>query len=218
MSYENILHFLHVLGWVCWLGTDFGVFMSAKFSEKREYSVETRLAMMSLLSKLDKIPRLAVPLVFTTGVLLVGNYGVGLFPTEIGGALGAFWFLVTLFVVTRDQHSPFAELSLKVNLVAYVTAGLFLGGSAIWSLTGADLMPGWIAVKWLAFSWASVFSIGIVITLKPAIVAYGRLASEGATDEVNDSLSKHLGRVYRVVLMVYLGTIVAAYFGINKVF
>lgn len=218
MPYENIIHFLHVAGWVFWLGTDIGVFMSARFSDNREYSVETRLAMLTLLSKLDKIPRVSVPVIFTTGVLLANNYGVDFIPAEIGGPIGALWFAITLLGVTRDQHSPFANFALKANTVAYVASGLFMGGSAIWSLMGADIMPGWLAVKWLAFSWASVFSIGIIITLKPAIDAYMRLGSEGATEEVNSALSKHLGRVYSVVLMVYLGTIVAAYFGINKVF
>ena len=218
MSYENILHFLHVAGWVFWLGTDIGVFMSARFSNNREYSVETRLAMLTLLSKLDKIPRVCVPLIFTTGVLLANNYGVDFIPAEIGAPIGTLWFTITLIGVTRDQHSPFANFALKANTVAYVVSGLLLGGSAIWSLMGADIMPGWLAVKWLAFAWTSMFSIGIVITLKPAIVAYMKLGTEGATEEVNNALSKHLSRVYGVVLMVYLGTIVAAYFGINKVF
>ena len=218
MMYENALHFLHILAWVCWLGTDFGVFMAAKFSENSELGVEARMTMLKLLSKLDKIPRLAVPVVFTTGILLAANYGVDFIPVEIGGAIGVIWIITTLVGVTGDQHSAVATTALKLVRYTFLGAGLILGGSAIWSLTGADLMPRWMAVKWLAFAWTALFSFAIEIRLKPAITDYIRLQTEGATQEINASLSKNLGRVYQVVIMVYLGTIVAAYFGINKVF
>ena len=60
MLMHELLTAIHVLGWVFWLGTDVGVFLAAKKSERRtDLSVESRLAVLELGMILDRAPRFA---------------------------------------------------------------------------------------------------------------------------------------------------------------
>ncbi|MCG8440187.1 MAG: hypothetical protein MI723_00110, partial [Caulobacterales bacterium] len=163
-------------------------------------------------------PRLAVPIVFATGVYLSNALGVDLIPLLPGVAAGAVWLVIVWLGIAHEEHTALGGAMRKAQLVIQAIVVLAMGGAAIASLVGADLFPGWLAVKWLAFAWIALFAIGIEITFKPAVKDYVRLQTEGASEEVNASLVKNLQPVYVTVLAVYLGTMVAAYFGINKPF
>lgn len=216
--YHAILY-IHILGWVIWLGTDLGVFIGAKFTENPEYSVETRLTILKLAMILDIAPRISVPLVFGTGVYLQNYLFQTNFPTPLLGLfITAVWLGVVTLNAFSDDMSKVGAVS-KMGVLAIQGIAVFaMGGSAIVSLFGADIFPTWLALKWLVYAWIAAFAIGIDVTFKPAIADYVRLQTEGATDEINASLRKNLKPVYITVLAVYLGTMVAAYLGVARPF
>jgi len=217
MTLVDIVLYIHLLGFVFWLGTDVGVFIGAKFTEKTELSVETRMTVLNLAMILDVFPRVAMPIVFTSGLFLsYARYGIEMPPLSLGLLSGAIWLFFVLLGILNKPETKIGALAQKLNLGANVIALLGMGYLGISSLLGADYFPTWLAVKWLAFAWIALFAIGIDFTFKPAIKDYLRLATEGATDEINASLSKNLKPVYLTVIAVYLGTLVAAYFGLNK--
>jgi len=219
MSFVDIMLYIHVLAWVFWLGTDIGVFIGAKFTENAEYSVETRLTILKLAMILDMAPRIAVPVVFTTGVYLAhASYGVQVPPLGIGIGLGLVWLAVVAIGVLNPPETKLGARMQKLNLGINFIALIAMGGLGMASLLGANYFPGWLAAKWLAYAWIALFAIGIDIAFKPAVMDYMRLMTEGSTDEVNASLSKNLKPVYLTVIAVYLGTMVAAYFGLAKPF
>ena len=51
--------YLHILLLVFWVGTDVGVFIAAKWSEKTTLSMETRQTVLQLGMVLDRLPRSA---------------------------------------------------------------------------------------------------------------------------------------------------------------
>ena len=53
MSLGEAALITHVLGWVFWLGTDLGVFLSCRYAEKGNLSAETRLTLLEVGMKLD---------------------------------------------------------------------------------------------------------------------------------------------------------------------
>lgn len=217
MDLLALILYIHILAWVFWLGTDLGVFIGVKFTENADYSAETRLTILKLAMILDIAPRVAVPVVFGTGVYMMNvKYGIAFPPLGLGLLLSALWLAVVLVSVVTEDTSDIGVLAKKGVLVIQGLAVLGMGGPAIASLLGADIFPLWLALKWLTYAWIAIFAIGIDITFKPAIMDYVRLQTEGASDELNASLSKNLKPVYWTVLAVYAGTMVAAFLGVIK--
>lgn len=112
----------------------------------------------------------------------------------------------------KGLYSKFAVLGIQAIAI------FAMGIPAIMSLAGAEIFPTWLALKWLVYAWIALFAIGVDVTFKPAIMDYLRLQTEGASDEINASLSKNLKPVYVTVLAVYAGTMVAAFLGVAKPF
>lgn len=218
MYLDYAIQFVHVLAWVFWLGTDLGVFIGSRYTENPKYSVDTRMVILDLVLKIDKAPRLMVPVVFATGVYLSNRFGIDYIPNLAGWIIGAIWFGVIWVAVNSPPGSKNGAIASKINLGFYAAVIAAMGIPALMSLTGEEFLPGWLAVKWLAFAWIALFAIGIDLAVKPAIRDYLRLRAEGSTDEINASLSRSLLRVYFTVWSVYAGTIVAAFFGLMKPF
>ena len=219
MDLATLVLYIHILGWVFWLGTDLGVFIGARFTENTNYSVETRLTILKLAMILDMAPRVAVPVVFTTGVFLMNvRYGIAVPPLGVGMAIGAVWAAVVLAGILNEETTPVGALAKKGVLIIQGLALVGMGGAGLYSVFGGDLFPLWLAGKWLAYAWIALFAIAIDVTFKPAIADYVKLQVEGASDELNASLSKNLKPVYATVLAVYAGTMVAAYLGVAKPF
>ena len=62
--------YLHILLLVFWVGTDVGVFIAAKWSERATLSMETRQTVLQLGMVLDRLPRSALTLIIPSGCQL----------------------------------------------------------------------------------------------------------------------------------------------------
>ena len=49
--------------WFFWVGTDLGVFLAARYSERTELSYETRATVLQLGMVLDRLPRSALAII-----------------------------------------------------------------------------------------------------------------------------------------------------------
>ncbi len=219
MNSLDLVLFVHILGWVFWLGTDLGVLVGAKITEDGKLSVETRLTVLKLAMILDMAPRLMVPLVFMTGLYLSSAiWGAIPIPLFAGLGFGVVWLGVVLLGIFAPQQSRMSEIAEKLGLVIQAIVVVVMGGVAVNSLLGSATMPAWLAAKWLTYAWIAIFAIGIEVTFKPAIADYAKLQMEGASDALNADLKTHLKPVYLCVYGVYLGTFVAALLGVTKPF
>ena len=90
-----------------------------------------------------------------------------------------------------------------------------MGGLAIAGLVQALDMPAWLAVKWLAFAVVALAAIVLEKTFTPAVMLYGKLGAEGASDKLNTDLSEALKPVYIAVLVIYAATLVAGITGLT---
>ena len=80
--------YLHILLLVFWVGTDVGVFIAAKWSEKTTLSMETRQTVLELGMVLDRLPRSALTLIIPSGCQLAATSGW----LDISGTvLGVLW-------------------------------------------------------------------------------------------------------------------------------
>ena len=216
MDLHDLWVVIHVLAWVFWLGTDIGVIVSAKMSENGSYTPETRLTVLKLGMLLDMAPRIAVPVVFITGVMLSNDLGFTLIPPLAGLIFGLIWLAAVIVgIATEGGQTPFGKLAMRLQFLINSIVAIGMGGLAIAGLVQALDMPAWLAVKWLAFAVVALAAIVLEKTFKPAVILYGKLGAEGASDKLNTDLSEALKPVYIAVLVIYAATLVAGITGLT---
>lgn len=215
MTLDDAVLFVHVLGWVFWLGTDVGVFLAARFSERTTLSVETRLTVLQLGMLLDMAPRVAVPVVFATGVHLSDRLGHDLLPAEAGWAVGVVWLIAVLIGIAGQGTLP-GRYAMRLQFIIYAVVFVGMGGAGAAALLGVAPLPFWLAMKWLAYAVIAIAAIILEVTFKPVTTAYERLGQDGATEEVNRAISRGLRPVYISVLIIYAATLVAGYCGLVR--
>ena len=216
MDLHDLWVVIHVLAWVFWLGTDIGVIVSAKMSENGSYTPETRLTVLKLGMLLDMAPRIAVPVVFITGVMLSNDLGFTLIPPLAGLIFGLIWLAAVIVgIATEGGQTPFGKLAMRLQFLINSIVAIGMGGLAIAGLVQAVDMPAWLAIKWLAFAVVAIAAIILEKTFTPAVMLYGKLASEGASDKLNTDLSAALKPVYISVLVIYAATLVAGITGLT---
>ena len=217
MSFHDFILVIHVLGWVFWLGTDVGVFLSAKISEDGSLSAETRLTVLKLGMILDMAPRVAVPVVFMTGVQLSSNLGVAFIPALAGWVFGLLWFAAVIAgIMTGGGQGALGQFAMRMQTVFYAAIALGMGGGGVAALAGVLEAPAWIALKWLSYAVIAVAAAILEHKFKPAVALYGKLGEEGASDRLNKDLHEALQPVYITVLVIYAATLVAGVSGLVK--
>jgi len=215
MQLHDLWIVIHVLGWVFWLGTDVGVFVAAKMSENSKYQPETRLTVLKLGMLLDMAPRIAVPIVFMTGVQLSNDLNITLIPAVVGWIFGLFWLgCVVIGIATEGGQGRLGGLAMKAQFLINLIIAIGMGGIAVSSFAGLADMPGWLAIKWLAYAVIALAAIVLEKKFAPAVMLYGKLAAEGSSDSLNSDLHNALQPVYTVVLVIYAATLVAGVTGL----
>lgn len=216
MTYTTLV-FIHVMLLVFWLGTDLGVFLAAKRSERSDLGVETRSALLGLGMVLDRLPRSCLTLIVPTGLQMAVNMGLIAVSAWILPSLwliAAVW-LVVLWTGFLNPGSRFEKPSMLINFALNALMALIFTPVGIYLLVKGGV-PGWLAVKMLIIG--AIFCTGVVLDLlfKPAIEAFTAILAEGASPERDAAYSRAIGPVYKAVLAIYALVAIAAYLGIAK--
>lgn len=218
MTEYSLWLMLHILLLVFWLGTDIGVFLAAKISERAELSVETRATVLKLGMVLDRLPRSALVLILPSGIMLTKSMGMAAPPVP---AIAAIWgiALVWLVILWAGFLNPETKTEARamtfnfaMNAILAVTVTV-LGVGALM----ADDVPDWLAWKVLLVGLIFIAGVALDLLFKPAVGHFVAIVTEGATDERNAAYSKALAPVYWAVLAIYAFVIVASYAGVAKV-
>lgn len=213
----SLLIFFHILLLVFWLGTDLGVFLGAKVTERTDLSVETRVTVLKLAMVLDRMPRTALTLIIPSGLSLAVFLNL---ITLSGPALAGIWaagvlWAVVLWVGFLNPETALEKRVMLFNFVANAVLALFVSGVAIGMLLG-DSVPQWLALKLLSVGLIFVAGVMLDVLFKPAVEAFLGIVTEGATEERNAAYSKAIGPVYWAVLAIYALVLGAAWLGIDK--
>lgn len=212
--YSTLL-LVHVLGWVFWLGTDVGVFIACRYAQRPQLSVQTRLTLLELGMVLDRMPRMAVPLVWGSGMLLAAQLGYNLIDPAITTAFTLLWIAVTWLVVFMAQDTPSYRYALRAQNLIYLLVILGMGIGCSHLLVSGEL-PLWIALKGYGYVLIGIAAILLEKWFHPVAESFMQLASSGATPELNQRIASELKPVYVTVLCIYAGTMIAGVAGLLK--
>lgn len=219
MEAHSTLVFIHVLLFVFWLGTDVGVFLAAKISERSDLSVETRSTVLQLGMVLDRLPRSALVLIVPSGLQLAVNIG----QLQVsGGVLSIVWaisivWLAILWAGFLKPHTPTEQRAMLFNFGMNALIALVVLVYAVYLFMN-DAAVLWLNLKILIVGLVFVAGVALDALFKPAVAAFLEIINEGATPERDDRYAKAIGPVYTAVLTIYALVLVAAYLGISKLF
>lgn len=209
---------IHILLLVFWVGTDVGVFIAAKYSEKSELSVETRATILSVGMILDRLPRSALVLIIPSGLFLANYSGALLVPPTISlpiYGLATVW-LIILWRGFLTEDPAIEQKSASINFGLSAIAALAVSASAVWLLMQGQIAL-WLGLKLLLVG--CIFALGVLLDIqfRPAVSAFTQIVSQGASEDRDSAYSKAIAPVYLTVLSIYLLAIIAAALGIAKI-
>lgn len=210
--------YLHILLLVFWVGTDLGVFLAARYSERTDLSIETRQTVLELGMKLDRLPRTALVLIIPSGVMLASGSGFVLLD---GLSLVALWGLAVIWLVILWQgflslnpavQARSAKINWWLNLVAAV---LTLLSAAILYLN--DTAPAWLILKIAIVG--GIFVVGFLLDFLfgPAMGLFAQVCAEPSRSELSAEYGKALVPVYWTVIVIYVLALAAAALGVFKI-
>ena len=214
---EGLWLYLHILLLVFWVGTDVGVFIAARWSERTTLSIETRQTVLQLGMVLDRLPRSALTLIIPSGCQLAVSAG---WLALSGTVLGAMWLAagVWLLILWRGFLSAdpqVQEQSAKINWVLNLVLALVVSSTGVYLLTQTDT-PDWLALKVLAVG--AIFCAGVLLDLlfKPAVDLFIALGATPEDENLNAAYTRALSPVYKTVLAIYAFALIAAALGVFK--
>lgn len=217
MDAHATLVFIHVLLFVFWLGTDVGVFLAGKISERSDLSVETRATVLKLGMVLDRLPRSALILIVPTGLQLAVNIGQLQVPGYVSALLwvASLIWLAILWIGFLNPETPTEQRCMLFNFVMNAVMAVLVTGLAVY-LFSAGTTASWLATKVLLVGLIFVAGVALDATFKPAVAAFIAIVSEGASAERDAAYTKAMNPVYKAVLVIYAFVLIAAYLGIAK--
>jgi hypothetical protein len=216
LVYSTFL-FVHVLLFVFWLGTDVGVFLAAKISERADLSGETRATVLKLGMVLDRMPRSALTLIVPTGLQLAigGNLlAVPGFVLPLVWVVSLIW-LAILWVGFLNPETETEKRSMIFSFIMHIIMAVIVNGFAIYLIVSAAA-PLWLSIKILMVGLIYITGVSLDLFFKPAVEAFFAIITEGGSAEKNAAFSKAMGPVYKAVLLIYLLVLIAAYMGVTK--
>ncbi len=213
----TLLVFFHILLLVFWVGTDLGVFLAAKISERPDLSLETRSTVLKLGMLLDRLPRSALVLIIPSGLQLgvVAGYLSVTGTTLVVVWIAALVWLGILWAGFLNSETVIEKRAMLINLAINALLAVSVTVLAIYLLMNGGV-PDWIAWKLLMVGLIFVAGVTLDILFKPAVDVFIAIMTEGATDERNAAYSGALRGVYWVVIAIYMFALAAAYLGIAK--
>ena len=209
--------YLHILLLVFWVGTYLGVFVAARYSERSELSYETRMTVLDLGMKLDRLPRSALALIIPSGCSLADSMGLVALDSSylfaIWGA-GVVW-LVILWTGFLSKDLATRGLAARINWILNVAMAVLVSAVGVYLLVGG-LTPSWLV--WKIIAVGGIFIVGSLLDIffKPAVDLFMQLAESPEDATLNQKYSRALAPVYVTVIAIYVLALGAAALGVFK--
>ncbi|OYY72783.1 hypothetical protein [Sphingomonas sp. 28-63-12] len=219
LAYRSLVY-AHLLLFVLWLGGDVGVFVLGQHFRKRHaYSLDQRLALLTLLVAVDMGPRTAWALMVPLSLsLAIGGGWIDLPGWLVLAAwiVGLGWLWLVWDSHLHDQTPRAARNRWIEGWIKLTITAFYLGLGTVSLVTGSPIAIPWLAWKALLFGMIFVAAMLIDRAFKPVGPQLGRLIAQGSSDETEIPLRRTMDRTRIFVLMVYALLFVTAWLGVVK--
>jgi len=203
MTEFDVWKYLHILMFVFWIGTDLAVFLSAKKSTDPKLSIETRFMLMHIALRIELLPRTVWKAALPLGVMLSVDMellDISTLGIVVVWLLSILWWAISMTGAWYYQEPRGHKLA---NITNWLTGfvGVFLIAVAIGSAYGTG--PFDPDATWLLWK-------------DPLGVAFGQLAVEGSTPEIEGTISTVMNKSAVVIWATYATIALVAFIATTK--
>ena len=221
MSSYLIWKYAHILMFVFWVGTDMGVFLAARRCTDPKLSFGSRVTLLHMALRIELLPRTMWKAALPFGVMLSND--MGLLPVS-APAMAAIWlFSLGWWAISMTgawyYDKPFGhKLGRITNLLT-----LLVGGSLIalalssWAGYGPVVADaGWLQLKVGLYGLINLFVVWMIVAFDPLGAAFGRLAVEGSSAEIEAIIGGTMNRSTIIIWATYLLIVLVGFIGTTK--
>tara|TARA_B110000438_G_scaffold40612_1_gene40531 strand:- start:1054 stop:1734 length:681 start_codon:yes stop_codon:yes gene_type:complete len=224
MAEYEIWKFLHICMFVFWLGTDVGVMLCSKKSTDSTLGIEARFKMLEMALIIELLPRVMWVMALPLGVHL--SKSLGYLNPSISTLVMMWVFIIVWLVINvggaANLEKPLGQKLSKINRIIVGSLGIgliiisashFLGTGPFEARPDVDS----IALKVGLYGLINITILGIEIAFFPLGLAFERLATEGSSPEIEESISSGMKTTLVWVHMTYFLIFIVAFIGVTKI-
>ncbi|HJP42619.1 MAG TPA: hypothetical protein QGG06_03800, partial [Gammaproteobacteria bacterium] len=194
--------------------------LCSKKSIDSTLSIETRFQLLEMALKIELLPRVMWVMALPFGVHLSKSLGY-IDPNVITVAL--MWVFVIAWLIINvggaaNLDKPWGQQLSKLNRFITASLGVGLIIVAISSFMGfGPYEANSIALKVGLYGLVNITILGIEIAFFPLGASFERLATEGSSPELEQSISSGMGTTLMWVHITYIMIFVVAFIGVTKI-
>jgi len=220
-SYEG-WNYLHILMFVFWIGTDLGVFLSAKKATDPKLPFDARLMLMHWALRIELLPRTMWKAALPLGVML--SVKLGLLELSAVGITLVWLFTIAWWAVSMtgaykyDQPIGMQLGKLNNYLTGIVGAGMI--ALAVSSYLGNGPFAAeatWLLWKVGLYGLINLMVIAMLVVFEPLGIAFARMATEGSTPELENTIAVVMNRSAIVIWSTYGTIALVGFIGTAKI-
>ena len=221
MSEFDFWKYLHILMFVFWIGTDLAVFLSAKKSTDPKLSIETRFLLMHIALRIELLPRTVWKAALPLGVMLsvdMGHLDIGPVGIAVTWILSTIWWGISMAGAWYYQEPIGHKLANVTNWLTGLV-GVFLIAIAIAGAVGIgpfDPEATWLLWKVGIYGLINLMIVAMLKVFDPIGIAFGQLAVEGSTPEIEATIGATMDRSTVVIWATYALIAVVAFIATTK--
>ena len=220
MAEYEIWKFLHICMFVFWLGTDVGVMLCSKKSTDPTLGVEARFKMLEMALIIELLPRVMWVMALPLGVHL--SKSLGYLDPSITTLVMMWAFIIVWLIVNvggaANLEKPWGQQLSKINRIIIASLGVGLIIVSISSFMGmGPYEANSIALKVGLYGLVNITILGIEIAFFPLGLAFERLASEGSSPDIEESISSGMRKTLAWVHTTYFLIFIVAFIGVTKI-
>ena len=221
MTEYVVWKYAHILMFVFWVGTDMGVYLSARRSTDPTLSFMTRVTLLHMALRIELLPRTMWKAALPFGVMLSRNMG---FLPISDLALALVWlFSITWWAISMAGAYWYDKpVGHRLARVTNWLTGL-VGVTLIVLCISSSLGNGpfvqdapWLHLKVALYGVINLMVIWMILAFDPIGAAFGRLAVEGSRPEIEAIISSTMDRSTVIIWSTYALIAIVGFIGTTK--
>jgi len=215
--------YLHILMFVFWVGTDMGVFLSCKKATDPKISIDARFLLLHMALRIELLPRTMWKAALPLGVTLSREMDL-LVLSDM--ELGLVWlFSLTWWAISMtgawNYDKPLGHTLTKVTNALTGLVGVIMIWLAFNSASGNGpfvVDASWLHWKVGLYGLINLMIVAMLYVFDPMGIAFGRLAVEGSTPEIETTIKTIMDRATVTIWTTYFLICAVGFVATTKLF
>jgi hypothetical protein len=214
--------YLHILMFVFWVGTDMGVFLSCKKSTDPKLSIDARFLLLHMALRIELLPRTMWKAALPFGVTLSqlnGWISLSELQLTIVWVFSIAWWVLSM-TGAWYYDKPIGHKLTQANNAVTTLVGLSLIWLAYSSAVGNgpfDQAETWLQWKVGIYGLINLMIVAMLYVFDPMGIAFGRLAVEGSTPEIETTIKTIMSRATVTIWTTYILICVVGFIATTKI-